>query len=139
MPIFIICALSCAGLLTLVFTKSSVHVGKATVSIYWLPPFLGALLLPLCGLLPISEVLEGMLADGEINPIKILILFLSMTLLSVLLDEAGFFRFLTLQHRGFGGSYVCGKFRLQLVSPGELGGIFCRHSQKSLILFITHF
>ena len=94
MPIFIICAASCVGLLALVFVKSAVRIGHTSVSIYWVPPFLGALLLPILGLLPWSEILSGMTADGEINPIKILILFLSMTLLSILLDEAGFFRFL---------------------------------------------
>lgn len=94
MPIFIICAASCVGLLALVFVKSAVRIGHTSVSIYWVPPFLGALLLPILGLLPWSEIFSGMTADGEINPIKILILFLSMTLLSILLDEAGFFRFL---------------------------------------------
>ena len=40
----------------------------------------------------IKEVLDGLLNDSSINPIKILILFISMTLISVFLDEVGFFK-----------------------------------------------
>jgi len=39
-------------------------------------------------------IIENIFADSAVNPIKILILFISMTVLSVFLDEVGFFRFL---------------------------------------------
>ena len=45
-------------------------------------------------LLPMSSVLTGLTSSGSINPLKILILFISMTILSIFLDEAGLFSFL---------------------------------------------
>jgi arsenical pump membrane protein len=40
------------------------------------------------------EVGKALVADNAVNPLKILILFISMTVLSVFLDELGFFRYL---------------------------------------------
>lgn len=39
-------------------------------------------------------VVSSIFSDSAINPIKILVLFISMTVLSVFLDEVGFFRYL---------------------------------------------
>ena len=52
-----------------------------------------------------NDVIDGLFADSIINPIKILLLFFSMTFLSIFLDEVGFFRFLAnaaLKHSGGG-------------------------------------
>lgn len=42
----------------------------------------------------LSFILQNIFADTAVNPVKILVLFISMTILSVFLDEIGFFRFL---------------------------------------------
>lgn len=86
--------ITCIGLILLVFLKPTVKIGSEQISIYWIPPLLGALLLILCGALSPKEVFDGLTASGEMNPLKILILFFSMTLISVFLDCAGFFRYL---------------------------------------------
>ena len=95
-PVLCILACSVVGLILLVLLKPSVRIPLvgATVSVYWIPPLLGALSLLLFGLLDPSEVLSGLTASGDVNPLKILTLFLSMTLLSVFLDEAKFFGYL---------------------------------------------
>ncbi len=85
---------TCLGLILLVFLKPSVSIRGEQISIYWLPPVAGALLLILGGALSLGEVFAGLTAPIAMNPIKILILFFSMTLLSVFLDRAGFFRYL---------------------------------------------
>lgn len=85
---------TCLGLILLVFLKPGVSVRGEQISIYWLPPVAGALLLILGGSLSPGEVFAGLTAPTAMNPIKILILFFSMTLLSVFLDRAGFFRYL---------------------------------------------
>ena len=74
-----------AGLIVLVLVKPSARIPLigATVSIYWIPPLLGAVALLLFGLLLPSEILSGLTASGDVNPLKILTLFLSMTFLSV--------------------------------------------------------
>lgn len=89
----VICALSCAGLIALVLTKPSVEWRKGhRIGVYWLPAFAGGVVLLLSGLLTPSELWQGLTASGEMNPLKILALFLSLTFLSVYLDELGFFR-----------------------------------------------
>lgn len=97
--IFVIttCILTCLGLIALVFLKPSVKIGHEQISIYWLPPVLGALVLAFSGALSWPEIFAGLTAPTAMNPIKILILFFSMTLISVFLDAAGFFRFLAEQ------------------------------------------
>ena len=45
-------------------------------------------------LVPISEVGASLVANSSINPIKILVIFITLTLISVFLDEIGFFKYL---------------------------------------------
>lgn len=88
----LICAISCVGMITLVLTKPSIEWKNFKICIYWLPAFVGGILLLSTGLLSFEEAWEGLSASGEMNPLKILALFLSLTFLSVYLDELGFFR-----------------------------------------------
>lgn len=91
--VVLILACSVIGLILTVLLKPSARlpVIGATVSVYWLPPLVGAVAIVLLGLLSPREVLSGLTASGDVNPLKILTLFLSMTFLSVFLDEAKFF------------------------------------------------
>jgi len=59
-----------------------------------MPALFGALALVLTGQIPLTEVINGLTADLDINPLKILVLFFSMTIISVFLDETGFFHYL---------------------------------------------
>lgn len=88
----IISAAVCVAMLALVFFFPSVSIKRHFVSTYWFAPVIGALLLWLCGSISGKEIAEGLTHSAGINPIQLLILFLSMTLLSVFLDQAGFFR-----------------------------------------------
>ena len=45
-------------------------------------------------LVSISEVGQSLVANTSINPIKILVIFITLTLISVFLDEIGFFKYL---------------------------------------------
>ena len=45
-------------------------------------------------LVSFNNVIDEFFSSSSINPLKILILFFSMTFLSIFLDEVGFFRFL---------------------------------------------
>ena len=55
---------------------------------------MGALLLVVFKSISFKEIAQGLTADTAINPIKILVLFISMTVLSIFLDEVGFFQYL---------------------------------------------
>ena len=70
------------------------HPKHPNLRLYWIAPLLGAFLLLIGGWMPVGEALSGLLAESAVNPIKILVLFFSMTLMSVFLDEVGFFRYL---------------------------------------------
>ncbi len=92
--VLIIFLATCAALITLVFAKPSVLLRGKKVSIFWLAPLAGAIALVACGLLTPAEIAAGLTAAGDVNPVKILLLFFSMTMMSVYLDEIGFFRLL---------------------------------------------
>ena len=85
---------TCAGMLTSILFKPSVNVKKHSVSIYWMVVLAGAAALILSGCISLKEVYAGLSADTAVNPIKILVLFFSMSVLSVFLDEVGFFRYM---------------------------------------------
>ena len=85
---------TCALLIGAVLFFPRVRLGKISFDTYWVVALVGALTLILTGNCPIGEVFAEMTSDSAINPLKILTLFLSMTALSVFLDEVGFFRYL---------------------------------------------
>ena len=89
-----ICVLTVLSTMGLALFEHRLHPKHLSVRIYWVAPLLGALILLFGGWMPIGEAVEGLLADSAVNPIQILVLFFSMTLMSVFLDEAGFFRYL---------------------------------------------
>ncbi len=102
--VILIFLLSVLGMLLLVLLKPAVHVGRVAISIFWVAPALGVLALVLGGFISLAEIGAGLAASGAVNPLKILVLFFSMTLLSVFLDEAGFFRYLAGQIMGRAGT-----------------------------------
>ena len=72
----------------------SFKIKKIKIDTYWIIALLGALILLCCSFAPIKEVWQELTSNKAINPLKILILFFSMTLLSILLDEFGLFKYL---------------------------------------------
>lgn len=65
-----------------------------TASCYWIVSIVGAIVLLLINFSHISDILSVLVSDSAINPIKILIFFLSMTIMSLILDKLHFFKFL---------------------------------------------
>jgi hypothetical protein len=78
--------------LALIF-KPSIQIKRYTLQLYWPIALVGALVLVLSWTLPPTELWQGLTADSTVNPGKILVLFLSMAILSIVLDELGFFAF----------------------------------------------
>lgn len=70
----------------------SFKLGNLKIGTYWVIAFFGAILLIIFNQVKIDEAFNSLTADTEINPLKILTLFLSMTFLSIILDEFGLFR-----------------------------------------------
>ncbi len=75
---------------------------------FWLFPLIGSILLITFKVLPLPLILEELFKHGNINPIEILILFISMAFISTSLDELGLFKFLA--------SFVLSKVKSKQIS-----------------------
>lgn len=86
----VVSSITCLGvILTSIFNVHFDIKGK-TIHVYWLVALAGALIV-LFASLTFSEWWNALTKSGGINPLKILVLFLSMSLISIFLDELGFF------------------------------------------------
>ena len=72
----------------------NIKIKNVNIPTYPIIAVIGALLLIILQLAPIKLVGEEMIKDAGINPLKILVLFFSMTFISICLDEAGLFKIL---------------------------------------------
>lgn len=99
----LICAVTCLVMILGVLFVPTIKLGKLKLSSYWVVSTIGALLLVVLRQADLKGIGAALIADTAINPLKILILFISMTILSIYLDELGFFRYLasrTLRYAG---------------------------------------
>ena len=99
----VISAITCLVMILGVLFFPKIKVGKDGVASYWVIALIGALLLVVSGQTDFQRIGSALMTDNAINPLKILVLFISMTILSIYLDELGFFRYLankTLKHAG---------------------------------------
>ena len=75
-----------------VMFKPEVKIKKFSLGTYWIISLIGALILLIFQFVPLDYVGSRLISNTAINPLKILVLFISMTFLSVFLDELGFFK-----------------------------------------------
>ena len=71
-----------------------IKIGRFQIDTYWIVALVGAVILLAAQLAPIKEVGEQLISNAAINPLKILVLFFSMTAISIILDELGLFKYL---------------------------------------------
>ena len=90
----IISILTCVLLILSILFFPKVKVFNKELSTYWIICLIGSLLILCLNLVSFDSVISEFFSSSSINPLKILILFFSMTFLSIFLDEVGFFRFL---------------------------------------------
>ncbi|MDE7452784.1 MAG: hypothetical protein K2N22_00060 [Clostridia bacterium] len=90
----IICCVTCAAMILSILFFPKIRIGKISIDTYWIITLAGAVILLACGKADPVKVGQALVSDTAINPVKILVLFLSMTVLSVFLDELGFFQYL---------------------------------------------
>ena len=69
-----------------------IKIGKFAIGTYWVIALVGAIMMIVTNRVSISSIIDGLLTKTSINPLKILCLFISMTILSIFLDEVGFFK-----------------------------------------------
>ena len=72
----------------------SIKIGKIKLGTYWIIALIGAITLLVFSFAPIKEVFSQLTNNTSVNPLKIIVLFFSMTILSIFLDEVGLFKYL---------------------------------------------
>lgn len=90
----IICAVCVLLMIASILFFPKLRIKKLNISTYWVVALVGAVVLLAVKNEHVAAVGQAMTAHTAINPLKILVLFISMTVLSIFLDELGFFRFL---------------------------------------------
>ena len=93
LTVCIAAAVAVAMILT-VLIKPYINIGTHKLGLYWVVCLIGAILMLATGRISFPAAINGITADSSVNPLKILTLFLSMTLLSVYLGDAGFFDYI---------------------------------------------
>ncbi len=86
-----IAALACALMIASILFFPKINLRGHALDTYPLIVLLGALSMLICGLVSPRAVLSAFTANTAVNPLKILVLFICMTVLSVFLDAVGFF------------------------------------------------
>ncbi len=86
---------TCLVMILSVLFFPKIKLGKVKIDTYWVVTLVGAAAVLLAGQPDFSAIGKALVDnDSPINPIKILVLFISMTVLSIFLDEMQFFRYL---------------------------------------------
>ncbi len=86
-----------------VLFKPTLRIGKYNVDSYWLTSLIGCIAMISAGCVGTNDIWEAFTANTAVNPIKILVLFICMTVLSVFLDSVGFFAYLASKTLGMAG------------------------------------
>lgn len=88
----IINLLTIISLVIMIIIKPTIKIKNRQIQTFWIIPLIGVTLLLIFTKIDLKQLGQSMIADTSVNPIKILILFISMSFLSIVLDEAGFFQ-----------------------------------------------
>lgn len=81
-------------IITSILSFPTIKIGNIKLGSYWFIATLAAILLILFNFVSYETIINSFTANTSVNPIKILVLFISMTILSIFLDEIGFFQYI---------------------------------------------
>ena len=90
----VIASVAIIGMFVVLFACPEVHIRKFSLQTFFVPILLGALLIMALGFVDYQDLWHSLISADGINPLEILVLFLSMSFISVVLDEAGFFSYI---------------------------------------------
>lgn len=88
-----ICGVTSVAIMIAILVKPEIHVKRFKIGTYWLIALLGAIILFATSSVGITDFLKALTASTSVNPLKILTIFISMTLMSIFLDSVDFFKF----------------------------------------------
>ncbi len=81
-------------MIVMIIFKPTITIKKLSFQSFWVVTFLGALIVILTNQIDLSSLWIN-LTSGKMNPIKILTLFISLSMISISLDELNFFNYLS--------------------------------------------
>ncbi len=90
----IICIITILAIILSILFFPNIKLGKIKIGSYWFIAMIGALSLLVTKSVSLDGVIKAFTTNNAVNPLKILVLFITMTILSIFLDEVGFFRYL---------------------------------------------
>ena len=90
----VIAAVTCLVMIAGILFFPRINGKKFSVDTYWVIVLVGAVAMIASGKIDLDALWSAFTDSSAINPLKILLLFLSMTILSIFLDEVGFFKYL---------------------------------------------
>ena len=74
--------------------KPTIQIGKLKLDTFFMPPLLAAIILLIYPNFDKDGLWNVLFTNSRLNPLKILVLFISVSFISISLDEAGFFKYL---------------------------------------------
>lgn len=81
-------------MIIMIIFKPTITIKKLSFQSFWVVTFLGALVVICTNQIELSSLWSN-LTSGKMNPIKILTLFISLSMISISLDELNFFNYLS--------------------------------------------
>jgi len=93
-PLLIIVVISIISMVLLIILKPQIKVFRFNLQTFYWPILIGAMLILIFSLLDPQIAFQSLTNNSAINPLKLLIIFLSLSFISIILDETGFFAFL---------------------------------------------
>jgi len=97
----IVAGITCILLIVSIIFFPKIKIGKFSLSTYIVVSISGAIFMLLLGVVNFTDIYKAMVSADSVNPIKILVLFFSMTIISIYLDEVGFFKYLACKSTKF--------------------------------------
>lgn len=86
--------LSILGMFICILKYPTLRIKGITIDTFYLPILFGAILLLCIPIFNKNSLWNILFSNSSLNPIKILVLFICVSILSISLDEAGFFRYI---------------------------------------------
>lgn len=93
----VISIITCILMILSIIFYPSIKIKNIKISLYWIICLIGAIILICFNQVDFNDIKNEFINNSSINPLKILILFFSMTFISIFLDEVGFFKLIAIK------------------------------------------
>lgn len=90
----IVCLITCLLMILSILFLPKIKFSRFSIPTYLVATITGALVLVIFNKVDLKQLFQALTSNSAVNPLKILVLFLSMSGLSIFLDELGFFKYL---------------------------------------------